>query len=166
MNFHEQIIKKSDQELLDIYVNSDDYQAEFVKLADQELTKRRIPLEKYRIEKEAKSHSSIELLQQGKKGNELYIALGFLSALLGGLIGIIAGYTYSQSKHNGPSETQFYVYDKPTRDKGRIMMIIGIFALLITMIWKLSWRITNMALNYYWNTILFKWNIYKKLPKT
>jgi hypothetical protein len=78
------------------------------------------------------------VLEQGKKGNELYIFLGFASAILGGLIGFVAGYTYSQSKQYGPSGERYYVYDKQTRDNGRIMMIIGVLSILITMIWKLS----------------------------
>lgn len=138
MDFQEQIISKTDQELLNIYVNSDEYQDEFVNQTYQELIKRGVPLDKYKKEKEIKSRLAKELMEQGRKGNELYIVLGFVSAFLGGLIGIIAGYVFSQSKQVAPSGESYYVYKKQTRDNGRIMMIIGIFAFLITMIWRLS----------------------------
>lgn len=138
MNFQEQILNKTDQELLDIYSNPGEYQEKFVDLAHQELIKRNVPLEKHRKQKESKSNQSNRLLEQGRKGNELYIALGFIFAALGGLIGIIAGYTYSQSKHDGHSGERYYVYNKQTRDAGRIMMILGIVVLLATMIWRFS----------------------------
>jgi hypothetical protein len=138
MDFQKQIAGKTDQELLDIYVDSDDYQEEFVNQAYHELTKRGVSLEKSEKEKETKSRLSKELLGHDRKGNELYIILGFVSAVLGGLIGIIAGYTYSQSKKYAPSGESYYVYDKQTRDKGRAMMIIGIFAFLVSLIWKFS----------------------------
>jgi hypothetical protein len=138
MDFKEQIVSKTDKELLDIYIKSDDYQEVFINQVRQELTKRGVSFEKYRIEKETKSHLSKGFLEQGKKGNNLYIVLGFISAALGGLIGIIVGYTYSQSKQDGPSGERYYVYDKQTRENGRIMMILGVFVLVISMIFRFS----------------------------
>jgi len=138
MNFQEDIVTKTNQDLIEIYVNADNYQPEFVNQVYEELTKRGVSLEQYIAEKEAKSHASNLLLEQGRKGNEVYLILGFISAFLGGIIGIIVGYTFSQSKLYGPSGERFYTFDKQTRDKGRIMMTIGVFVFLIIMTWKFS----------------------------
>jgi len=138
MNFQEQIASKSDQELLDIYINSDDYQKEFVDQTFQELNKRGIPTDKYKVEKENKARLTRELMTQGRRGNEVYIVLGFISAVLGGLFGLIAGYVYSQSKQNDPSGESYYVYDKKTRESGQLMMIVGTVALIATIIWRFS----------------------------
>lgn len=138
MNFQEHIINKSNKDLIEIYVNADNYQPEFVNQVYEELTKRGVSLDQYIAENEAKSHTLNLLLEQGRKGNEVYLILGFNSAFLGGVIGIIAGYTFSQSKQDGPSGERFYTYDKQTRDKGRIMMTIGVFVFLIIMTWKFS----------------------------
>ena len=140
MDFQDQIIHKPDQELLDIFVNSDDYQPEFVKQVYDELTKRGVTLEKYEKEKEARAGLSEKALQQGKKGDEIYIVLGFISALLGGVIGIIAGYTYYQSKEEGPNGNRYYIYDEKTRKQGQVMMIVGILVFLLLLA-KLSWNL-------------------------
>ncbi|MBC7873862.1 MAG: hypothetical protein H7Y01_07700, partial [Ferruginibacter sp.] len=66
-------------------------------------------------------------------GDSLYIVLAFISALLGGFIGIIAGVVYNRSKRNG-----YYFYDKKTREKGGLMIIIGAFVLTGTIIWRVG----------------------------
>ena len=94
MNFQEHIINKSNKDLIEIYVNADNYQPEFVNQVYEELTKRGVSLDQYIAENEAKSHTLKLLLEQGRKGNEVYLILGFISAFLGGIMGIIAGYTF------------------------------------------------------------------------
>lgn len=138
MDFQKQIIDKTDQELVDIYINSDQYQKEFVEQAHQELTKRGVTLDKYNEEISSKLRLTTELLKQERKGNEVFIILGLISAVLGGLFGIIAGYTYSQTKKSGPSGERYYVYDKKTRETGQIMMLVGIVVLVVTVIWNFS----------------------------
>jgi hypothetical protein len=138
MDFQEQIAVKTDQELLDIYINPEQYQEAFVNQSRQELMRRGVSLDKYENERATQILLKTEQFQEGRSGNDLYIGLGFVSAVLGGLIGIYAGYVYSQSKHRGPTGKEYYVYNKETRDKGRIMLIIGVFAFLIITTWQLS----------------------------
>jgi hypothetical protein len=73
-----------------------------------------------------------------RPGNQAYIVLAFISAALGGFLGIVAGYVYSQFKHQDDFDVKHYVYDAKTRELGRVMMVIGIFVLLATIIWSLS----------------------------
>ena len=137
-NFQDQVSSKSDSELLDIFVNADDYQEAFVNVVEQELIRRDVNLEKVRRQREVKSKHTQEQYGKGRQGNEAYIVLSFISAFLGGLLGIIAGYIYSQSKHRDNAGIKHYVYDAKTRELGRIMMIVGILVLLVTLIWRLS----------------------------
>ena len=64
-------------------------------------------------------------MMQGKAGDPIYIALAFLSAFLGGFIGIIAGYIYSQFKQQDNPRGDFFVYNEKTRTMGYAMMVIG-----------------------------------------
>lgn len=137
MNFEEQITAKSNQELIDIYINPDAYQPAFVNLAYAELTKRGLDLQEYAKLKAANVQTHLESFKE-KKGDELFITLGFVIALLGGIFGIVIGYIYSQSRQLTPSGEKLHVYDKPTRDKGRLMIIIGFFSFVIFGMLKLS----------------------------
>jgi uncharacterized membrane protein len=137
MDFREQVAGKTDQELIDIYINPQDYQENFVQAVIEELTRRNVSLKSYQQERDQKQKFISETLEKGKQGDPLYITLGFISAFLGGFIGIIAGYIYSQSKDKTTSQ-KYYVYNEQTRKQGVIMMFIGIFVLLITLIWKSS----------------------------
>ena len=134
-DFTEQIVNKTDQELIQIFTNPQDYQADFVKAVTEELKNRGINLGKYQQEKDEREKVKNEQLEKGKPGDPAYITVGFISAALGGFIGIIAGIVYSQSKVKG---TSYYVYDEKTRKNGIIMMFIGIFVSLILSIWKFS----------------------------
>jgi hypothetical protein len=125
MDFVEQVRRKTDDELLSIYIDSDDYQEEYVQEVHEELKRRNVVLDKFEKEKQEKQQAKDESMMQGKPGDPIYIALAFLSAFLGGLIGIIAGYIYSQSKHKDNPRGDFFVYDEKTRTMGYIMMVIG-----------------------------------------
>ena len=129
-DFQEQVSQKSSGELLDIYINSDDYQEDFVNTVFEELQRRNIPLENVERQRKKKHQTKDESMLRGKSGHPMYIALGFISAFLGGFLGIVAGYVYSQSKHKGNPRGDFYVYDEKTRAKGYVMLVVGIIVLL------------------------------------
>lgn len=138
IDFKEQIETKTDQELIDIYVNQEDYQDSFVSTVVEELTKRNISPGTYQQERIKQERIKQEKLinerpEKGIPGNPTYMGLAFISAFLGGLIGIIAGYIYSQSKKEGQ-----YVYNEKTRIHGQVMMVVGIFVLLATLAWQAS----------------------------
>jgi hypothetical protein len=76
--------------------------------------------------------------RKAKPGNTLYIILGFVSSILGGILGIIAGYIYSRSKHKELRDGSYYVYDQRTRDLGTGMMLLGFAVIALTILFKLS----------------------------
>ena len=56
--FPEQIKRKTDKELIDIYVNPHEYQPSFVELATGELGKRNINLDSYKQTREQKQQKA------------------------------------------------------------------------------------------------------------
>ena len=142
-NFTSQVSEKSDKELLDIYKRPEEYQDAYINLVEKELQKRKanheqIKVELNRIKSENARRNEVldELIKEGEPGSPVFITIGFISALLGGLLGIIAGYIYSSSKRTSLSGTKYYAYDKRTRDFGSAMMIIGIVVLLFSFLYK------------------------------
>lgn len=138
MNFEftNQISQKSDQELADIYLNGKDFQPDFVARAVQEMQQRGLSLEALTEIRNARYAAIDERLAAGKPGNPIYIGLGFLVALMGGVAGIVAGFVYSQSRQPSvDGQQQYYVYDEDTRRKGRLMMGLGILVVCLVL-WK------------------------------
>ena len=133
-DFTQQIKQKTDQELTEIFINAKDYNPEFVRLAEEELHSRNINLDSSNQIKETKTVISKQQLQTGKNGSPFYIFLCFILALFGGLLGIYAGYIYSQSKIKDSDGQEFYVYSEQTRQYGRIIMWLGIGVLLFLLL--------------------------------
>jgi hypothetical protein len=133
-DFQNQIESKTEEELLEIYLHSDQYQSEFAELVEQELTGRKVDLSSYKLRKEHRIAYYTELYKDGRPGNTVYIILGFVSALLGGFLGIWTGYVFSQSKHKEFGDGSFYVYDQKTRNMGIGMMALGIMAFMIELV--------------------------------
>lgn len=133
-DFTDQIKQKTDKELTDIYINAKDYNPDFVKLAEEELQSRNINLVGSAKQREEVEQAVTEELKQGKDGNPLYIFLCFVLALLGGLLGIYAGYVYSQSKKTAANGESYYAYNKETRKLGKIMMAVGVGAILFILL--------------------------------
>jgi hypothetical protein len=133
-NFQKQIESKTDDQLLEIYLNSDEFQSAFVELAQKELQNRKIDLSGYEIRKQHRIAYYSELYEKGRPGNPVYIIFGFIFSLLGGILGIIGGYTYSQSKNKEFGDGSYYVYDTKTRNLGIGMMAIGIASMVIEVI--------------------------------
>ena len=129
IDFKEQVVSKTDQELIAIFINPQDYQKNFIQIVNEELTRRNVNLKNYQQEKDRKQKITNETLERGRPGDPFYITLGFICAFLGGFAGVIVGYIYSQSKDKTAS--QYYVYNEETRKKGIIMMFIGFFVFII-----------------------------------
>ncbi len=133
INFEEQVAIKTEQELIDIYINQEEYQQSFVNAAVGEMAKRNISLDPYLEKRSQREKTIAETLERGVPGDPAFIVLTFISAFLGGFLGIIGGFIYSQSKKDGR-----YFYNESTRKKGRIMLVTGIIVLIATLAWKFS----------------------------
>ena len=130
-DFTDQIKEKTDKELTDIYIHARDYNPDFVKLAVEELQARNISMGNSTQKREMVDQLAIDQLKEGRDGNRVYIFICFILAILGGLLGIYAGYIYSQSKIKTADGELYYAYNKETRQLGKIMMWVGIAAIVI-----------------------------------
>lgn len=124
-DFKTQIQEKSDNDLVDIFFNSTDYQTEFVKQVEEELHARKIPLDTLKHLKEKKEEVDDETLKLGKQGSQIWMIAAFILSVFGGFWGIVAGYQYYYSKHKSSDGTEYFVYNESTRKYGMWMLIVG-----------------------------------------
>jgi hypothetical protein len=137
-NFNKLVKEKTDNELLDIYMNSKDYQVEFVNFVTEEITHRNLSIDTLDEIRSKKVEENDNLLVLGRKGNSAYLVLIAISALLGGLIGIIGGYIYAYSTVVDSQGNKLYVYDESTRKWGRIILGVGVVMLFLILVSKFN----------------------------
>lgn len=137
-NFQEQVELKSNDELLKIYTDYDQYQDDYIDIVSKELDKRKVDFSNLKLRRQHKEAFIAEQLEKGKPGDPIFIALGFVFALFGGLIGIVAGYVYCKSRNKELGDGRHYYYDLKTRNLGTGMMILGISVLVISILYKIT----------------------------
>ena len=137
-NFQNEIENKSDDELLKIYRDFDQYQEEYIEIVAKELDRRGVDFSNLKLQRQHKEAFIAEQLEKGKPGDPVYITLGFIFAFFGGLIGIIAGYVYCRSKNKELGDGTHYYYDLKTRNLGTGMMLLGISVLVISLLYKFT----------------------------
>jgi len=131
-DFEEVVKSKTNEELVDIYVNAADYQPEFLALAEAEVVKRNIPLESLKSIREQKESIDERILEIGEQGNVFWILLGFLASLAGGAVGIIVGYNFAYSKRENLKGEEIFYYNETTRKYGRWMLTFGCLILSLS----------------------------------
>jgi len=129
--FTQKIAEKTDDELVDIYLNSSDYQTDFVDLVKSEIKARNLPLDSLENIKGQKEAVSNETLELGKQGNQIWMAIALFASIFGGFIGIISGYIYAFSKHRNGEGKQYFVYNESTRKYGKIVFFIGVVVFIL-----------------------------------
>ena len=111
------------EELKEIVLNPEDWHQEFIAKAKEELAKRGTGVSEGEVEKTRE-----EKIKQFEKGTEpsktIYYFMWFFS-LMGGYIGIIAGYFYWKGKIKGIDGRRYYMYSEKYRNRGYYMFILG-----------------------------------------
>ena len=134
--------KKTDDELLDIYVNAHDYRPTFVNLVENELANRNILIDQVqKIRKKACEVNDKEIEQEKKeepiwKRLLLWIVCCFVMYIGGLLLGcmiylIIGGCTNLYSKKKNSDGEIVFTYSEQKRKNGKWMVTIGSVALFI-----------------------------------
>ncbi len=130
-DFREIIKGKSDAELTDIFIKNTGYQEVFMNQVEEELISRKIPIESLQKFRSEQDTIDVSKLEKGEQGSQVWIVLGFLASVAGGLWGIFAGYNYAYSKHRFKGE-QYYIYNESTRKYGRIMLTWAILMFIFS----------------------------------
>lgn len=120
----------SNEELLEIVSEPDSWCALDRKLAKKLLKDRGIEisdnLEKTFFDKRIKD------LSKKEESSTIWMVVGYISALLGGFIGIAIGLTLWTHRKTLPNGERIYVYKSTDRTHGMIISLIGIFVFLLT----------------------------------
>ncbi|MEI6823478.1 MAG: hypothetical protein WCL51_16220 [Bacteroidota bacterium] len=125
-----------DDELLEIVEEPDTWNEFDVQLAKKILTERGIEisekLENAFIEKRIKNLSKTE------KGSKLWTTVGYISAFVGGLLGIAIGLALWKSKRTLPNGDRVYMYSDNDRIHGMYITVIGIAMFLMIIIVRMT----------------------------
>jgi hypothetical protein len=130
------LFRFSDEELMDIVVKPDEWSALDVALAGQLLRKRGRDI----------SPDTLQLLRQRRvaelaqpdQDHKALVRSGYLSALLGGFLGIIIGYQLYTSRKQLPTGQRIYAYSPTDRVHGMRIMALGIIVFLLVLTARLS----------------------------
>jgi len=81
----------------------------------------------------------IEKLSQPEKGNTGWLIFGFISAVMGGLLGIFIGHHHCYFKKQLPTGERVYAYNELARRIGFKIYSVGIISFIF---WVILWLIT------------------------
>jgi hypothetical protein len=120
------LLSFSDDELIDVVSKSDEWNKFDVSLAKKILKEKGKEITPEKIE-EIKQKRILEL-SKPEEGQKNYIILGYITAILGGLLGVFIGWHLLTYKKTLPNGNRIYVYSENDRKQGnRILIIGGIF---------------------------------------
>lgn len=121
--------------MLDVIIKSDEWNKFDVQLAQKILVKKGKRLSNSEIE-EIKRQRILDLAKPEKKQSE-WIFVGYISSLLGGLLGIFIGWHLLTFKKTLPNGDRVFNYSNEDRKHGNQILILGIISIVIWTIIKI-----------------------------
>jgi hypothetical protein len=129
----------SDDELFEILENYNEWGKTDYVLAQKLLKERGKDISDEQVQ-ELKNKKNTEL-RQPEKGHKGWLIFGFISAVLGGLLGIFIGYHHFKFKKSIPTGEKVYAYDAETRKTGLRIFYVGMIAFILWLIvWLLDFK--------------------------
>lgn len=123
------LLSFSNEELIDVIEKSDEWNKFDVELAHKLLKERGIEITTEQIN-ELKKQRILEL-SKPEDGQNVYIIIGYVFALLGGLLGIFIGWHLLTFKKTLPNGNRIYAYSENDRKQGnRIVILSGVFIVI------------------------------------
>jgi hypothetical protein len=122
----------SDNELLEVIIKSDEWNKFDVQLAQKILRLKGKGLSNLEIDK-IKTQRIIELSKPEKK-QSIWIFVGYISSILGGLLGVFIGWHLLTFKKTLPNGNRIYNYSNEDRKHGNQILILGILSIIIWVI--------------------------------
>ena len=117
------LLSFSNEELIEVIKKSDEWNKFDVELAHKLLKERGNEITAEQIN-EIKTQRIIEL-SKPEEGQNIYIIIGYVCALLGGLLGIFIGWHLSTYKKTLPNGNRIYAYSENDRKQGNRILISG-----------------------------------------
>ena len=117
------LLSFSNEELIEVIEKSDEWNKFDVELAHKLLKERGIEITAEQIN-EIKTQRIIEL-SKPEEGQNIYIIIGYVCALLGGLLGIFIGWHLLTYKKTLPNGNRIYAYSENDRKQGNRILILG-----------------------------------------
>lgn len=129
----------TDEELLEVLVNQENYHTSVVANARELLLSKRPGLDIEAVEKyhQGQFQEKLATVQAGKTMGFLGLTLAYLSVLVGGVGGIIAGLVLEEGRTLGPDGESYHTYAPEVRKHGRIIRWIGILLLVGIIVYKI-----------------------------
>lgn len=126
------LLSFSDEELLEVVNKRDEWSHYDYNVAKIELKKRGIEISE-KLDKALKENRLNELKHE-ETGSGIWTSVGYISAFLGGFIGIAIGLSLWKSKKTLPSGDRVYVYNSNARLNGMYITILGLIMFITYMI--------------------------------
>lgn len=117
----------TDDELYEILLKADEWSEFDYKLAQKILTKRGKSIDTDLLK--ALKEQRIESLAKPEGNQKSWIISGYIFSILGGLLGILIGYSLWTSKKSLPNGQIVYSYSENDRAHGKIIFYIGLIIL-------------------------------------
>jgi hypothetical protein len=76
-------------------------------------------------------------LSTEEKGNTIWMVVGYISAFLGGLLGIAIGLNLWRAKRTLPNGERVFVYNEKDRMHGMVIACVGIIVFVGVIVWSL-----------------------------
>ncbi|MBO6662134.1 MAG: hypothetical protein JJ909_02215 [Roseivirga sp.] len=127
----------SNEELVDMLVNSHTYSPVMVDAAKTMLVERNPNFDFSSLEKQKNENE--EQLKTGVNGGKGQILFGYLFAIAGGIIGLGIGWFLETSKTKSNSGESYYTYDESSRKHGRRIKWLSIFFIILYTVLRFLW---------------------------
>jgi ATP-dependent Zn protease len=125
----------SDQELFDILAKPDEWFAFDYQLSQRILKERGKQIDKEFLNSLRKTRIEDLAKPEEKQTNNVWV--GYLFALLGGLVGIAIGWNMMSSKKKLPNGEEIFSYQENDRKHGKRIVILGIAMFIIITVLKI-----------------------------
>lgn len=132
--FKETIQLKSNDELLKMVYEFDEWSPEMLTSVETELAERKILPDDISIKKQQVIAEEDELLQKGTAASLGGQVFGWIFVL--GLIGLYIGYNYAYSKVRSKyTGKKYFEFDEPSREVGTYIFYTGIAAFILSFLY-------------------------------
>jgi len=125
----------TDAELMDVLINYDEWSKFDFVLARKLLADRGHEVDDRKLE--TLKREKIAKLEQPEKPQTLWIVIGYVCALVGGVFGIFIGWYLSRGQKTLPNGEQVYIFSLNDRKQGSRIFVLGIITLLCIIIFRI-----------------------------